>query len=700
VSPAGEAFRIAVDTGGTFTDVVISGATGRVAAGKSLTTPERVFDGFHAAVDRAARDLGSTAEDVLGRASVIVYGTTHATNAVITGATARTALLITEGFADTLVFREGGRRDVFDTTAAYPAPYVPRRLTFELPERLSAEGEVLIGLDDTRVREVLGGLAGHDVEAIAVTLLWSVVNPVHEQRVAELIEELLPGMPYTLSHRANPVIREYRRAAASAIDASLKPLMRRHLHDLRADLLGAGYGGELMIVTSEGGVLDVDSVAERPILAVNSGPSMAPLAGASFAGDAEAVVVCDMGGTTFDVSLVEHGTVRHTRDSWLGEPFLGELTGLSSVAVKSIGAGGGSIAWIDPGGLLRVGPQSAGSAPGPAAYGRGGTAATITDAAVVLGYLDATGFAGGFALDCDAASDAVLHGVAAPLGLSVEAAADAIFKVAANQMATAIRQATLEEGVDPRGTVIVAGGGAGPMLASWLADVLDCSSALIPRTAGVLAAYGAHRADIATEFTVPDFNSSRDFEPERLERTIARLDEHAAGFFERFGAPEPRRRVEYWVEARYPAQAWDLRVPLAARPGGGDDGKAVLVQAFHDEHDRRNGIRDPESAVEFLAWGLRASIAREPGPAANGADGSGARPQAPAERRVDSVLFGRSRRATPRYAGADLGPGTEIEGPLVVDEVTTTVVVPPSWSIRVDEKGSFHLERKVKETPT
>ena len=687
------AFRIAVDTGGTFTDVVISGESGHLAAGKSLTTPERVFDGFLAAVDRAAESLAIGADQVLRDAQVIVYGTTHATNAVITGATARTALLVTEGFADTLIFREGGRRNVFDTTAAYPLPYVPRRLTFEVPERLSAEGEVLVALDEARARAVLAGLADHAVEALAVMFLWSVVDPVHELRVGELIDELLPGLPYTLSHRANPVIREYRRAAAASIDASLKPLMRRHLRDLHADLLAAGYGGELMVVTSEGGVLDVESVAERPILAVNSGPSMAPLAGASFAPDAEAVVVCDMGGTTFDVSLVEHGTVRHTRDSWLGEPFVGELTGLSSVAVKSIGAGGGSIAWIDPGGLLRVGPQSAGSAPGPAAYGRGGSAATITDAAVVLGYLDATAFEGGFTLDAEAASDAVLHDVAGPLGLSVEAAANAVFEVAANQMATAIRQATLEEGVDPRGTVIVAGGGAGPMLAAWLADALGCSGALVPRTAGVLAAFGAHRADIATEFTTPELVPSAAFDGDLVERTISGLDREAEAFFDRFGALPAQRRSAYFVEARYPAQAWDLRVLLDARPDGRAGG-AALVQAFHDEHDRRNGIRDPGSPVEFLAWGIRASIAGEAGTLAPAEAHAGA----PSERRVDSVLFGQRRLATPRYAGATLAPGVEIAGPLIVDEPTTTVVVPPGWRIVVDGQGSFQLDREVTST--
>src|SRR5579875_1984341 len=302
-------FRIAVDTGGTFTDVVISGNDGSLCVGKALTTYGRVFDGFKQSVDRAARTIGQAGDEVLRAADVIVYGTTHATNAVLTGRVARTALLVTEGFADTLILREGGRRNVFDSRAAYPPPYIPRRLTFEVRERISAEGEVLRPLDEGHARSVISSLAEHEVEAVAVTLLWSIANDRHERRLGELIEELLPGVAYTLSVHANPSLREYRRASAASIDASLKRLMAAHLGDLRADLTRAAFDGDLMVVTSEGAVLDVEEVVGRPVLTINSGPSMAPLAGASSAPEAEVVVVCDMGGTTFDVSLVERGRV-------------------------------------------------------------------------------------------------------------------------------------------------------------------------------------------------------------------------------------------------------------------------------------------------------------------------------------------------------------------------------------------------------
>ena len=277
------AFRIAVDTGGTFTDVVISGESGHLAAGKSLTTPERVFDGFLAAVDRAAESLAIGADQVLRDAQVIVYGTTHATNAVITGATARTALLVTEGFADTLIFREGGRRNVFDTTAAYPLPYVPRRLTFEVPERLSAEGEVLVALDEARARAVLAGLADHAVEALAVMFLWSVVDPVHELRVGELIDELLPGLPYTLSHRANPVDPRvpargggFDRRVAQAADAPApaRPPRRPAGGRLRRRAHGRHLRGRRARRRER---------RRAPDPGRQLRPSMAPLAGASFA---------------------------------------------------------------------------------------------------------------------------------------------------------------------------------------------------------------------------------------------------------------------------------------------------------------------------------------------------------------------------------------------------------------------------------
>lgn len=683
-------YRIAVDTGGTFTDVVLGDSRGRVAVGKALTTYDRVFTGFESAVHRAAESVGWSGKEVLRNADVIVYGTTHATNAVLTGRFAKTALLVTRGFADTLLLREGGRRDAFDSRAAYPPPYIPRRLTYEVDERISARGEARVPLDEGQVREILTSLQAEGIEAVAVGFLWSIVNDVHERRVGELIEELLPGTPYTLSHRANPTIREYRRQSAAAIDASLKPLMADHLGNLRTDLASSGFRGDLMVVTSEGAVLDVADVLDRPVLLLNSGPSMAPLVGAAAAPDRETVVVCDMGGTTFDVSLVEKGVVRHTREAWLGEPFVGHLTGLSSVAVSSIGAGGGSIAWIDGGGLLRVGPQSARSTPGPAAYGRGGEHPTVTDACVVLGYLDSEGFEGGFSLDRNAAVTAIDKHVAAELGMDTERAAQAIIDVSASHMATAIRQASLEQGVDPRGALIVAGGGAGAMVAAAIGGLLEADTVLIPATAGVLAAYGAHRAPIATEFLAPLHNDTRNFDAVGARTAVDNLTSNAEAFAHRLTRGDVEAEATYFVDARYPGQAWDLRVYLDSVPDAEGEAAAAIEKAFHAEHDRRNGTHDPNSRVEIITWGVRVEIPR---PEQMRSDPTGTDASSEIHRH-DQVVFGGVACRTPRYRGVTLRPGDKIVGPAVVDQPTTTIVIPPEWDAELDAQANIYLTRK------
>src|SRR5262245_13883274 len=424
-------YRIAVDTGGTFSDVVVVDEEGDLSLSKAPTTPERIFSGISEALAQGAAERGLTLSELLAESELFTYGTTAATNAIITGRTARTAFLTTEGFGDTLVLREGGKLHPFDFRTPYPRPYVPRRLTFEVRERITSEGEILVPIDRGELRKTLTALAEKEPEAVAVSLLWSIVNPAHEEAVAEALEEALPGIPYTLSHRLNPIIREYRRASSAAIDASLKPLMQWHLREMEADLAAAGFTGELVVVTSFGGVLGLEDVAGRPIYSVNSGPATAPVAGKVYAGDSRNAIVCDMGGTSFDVSVIRDGYIKFTRETWLGGAFTGHMTGLSSVDVKSIGAGGGSIAWIDSGGLLRVGPQSAGAVPGPAAYGLGGTEPTVTDAAVVLGFIDPDYFLGGrIKLDTEQARAAVQTTIAEPLGLEVEQAAHAILAVA------------------------------------------------------------------------------------------------------------------------------------------------------------------------------------------------------------------------------------------------------------------------------
>lgn len=680
-------YRVSVDTGGTFTDVVISDDAGRMTVGKALTTAERVFDGLRAAIEAAAAPWDLDAEAVLGATDVMVYGTTHATNAVVTGRTARTALITTAGFEDTLHFREGGRIGAFDSHAEYPGPYVPRRLTFGVEERVSAEGTVLTPLSEASLAEAVAAVGRARAEAVGVMLLWSIANPAHELRVGAALAESFPDLPVSLSHQVNPILREYRRASSACIDASLKPLMRRHFEGLSRDLAAAGFRGQCLVATSEGGVQDIASVAARPLLAVNSGPSMAPIAGASFAAEAAEVVVCDIGGTTFDVSVVEGGRLRHTRELWLGEPFTGELSGLASVKVRNVGAGGGSIARVDAGGLITVGPDSAGAFPGPAAYGRGGEAPTVTDAAVVLGYLDPEALAGVLTLAPSRAEAAVLAGVGAPLGLGAAEAASAILKVAVTRSAGAARRAILEEGVDPRGVTLVACGGAGPLLGCLMAEELEAREVVAPANAGVLAAYGAHNADVLTEFTRAARVSSRDADLSALAAALAGLEADSRTFAARFEGTATGASVEWFAEARYPAQAWELRLPLGPSFAAAASEIARAAAGFHEEHRRRNGACDPASEVEFLAWGARVAVAREPRrPRARTGEGAGAP-------RPGRAVFGGRAVETPRHRGAALAAGWTAQGPVIVDETTTTLVVPPGWTVRLRPDGAYVMTR-------
>ncbi|MFM9105581.1 MAG: hydantoinase/oxoprolinase N-terminal domain-containing protein, partial [Chloroflexota bacterium] len=360
-------YRISVDTGGTFTDVVLAAGDGALRIGKALTTPKRAFEGIANALDDLAAALGVSARELLGQTETFTYGTTRSTNAIVEGKTARTAFFTTRGFPDILLLREGGKFDPFKQIP-YPAPYIPRHLTFEIGERIDSEGEVFLPLDEGSVVAAIERCRDLGVQAVAVSLLWSVVNPDHELRVAQLLDERLPGVPYTLSHQLNPVVREYRRSSSCAIDASLKPLMQEHLSQLDGDLRAAGFSGHLFIATSFGGSWRPGEVIDRPIYSVGSGPSMAPVAAVTYsaaegagAGIAASLLVCDTGGTTFDVGLVNDGQINYTSETWLGGKWIGHITGIRSVDVKSIGAGGGSIAWIDTGGLLRVGPKSAGA---------------------------------------------------------------------------------------------------------------------------------------------------------------------------------------------------------------------------------------------------------------------------------------------------------------------------------------------------
>jgi N-methylhydantoinase A len=688
-------YKISVDTGGTFTDVVISGDDGRLYLSKALTTRDRVFGGLSAALTEGANQIGLDLEALLANTSTFIYGTTRATNAVVEGLTARTALLTTVGFPDILVLKEGGKPNPHQLDVDYPAPYIPRHLTFEVPERISSEGDVIVPIDELRLRDIAAELKAHKVEAVAVCFLWSVNNPAHEEHAGAVLAECCPGMAVTLSHRLNPVVREYRRCSAAAIDASLKPLMQRHLAEMEEDLRGVGYRGTILISTSFGGVMNVTDVVERPIYLVRSGPAMAPVAGIKYAAaehGSSDIIVCDTGGTTFDVSLIRDGNIKFTRDTWLGGEWIGHCTGLSSVDIRSIGAGGGSIAWIDSGGLLRVGPHSAGSEPGPACYGRGGTEPTVTDAALVLGYLDPGNFLGGrMQLDAEAARDAI-GGLADQLGTSPEDTANAVLTVANEHMINAIREITVNEGLDPGESLVVAGGGAAGLNILPIARELGCRNVVLPRTAGALSACGGQFSDIVTEFTENCFVTTRTFDRARVHATLARLLERAQDFEASLTVPvRAAGRIDYIVEARYLFQVWELEVPFGTASFETEDDLANLIEAFHTVHERVFAVRDEGQEIEFLNWKARLTVALEhpPEEATSATEGS---VPTPTTRRA---WFGGAHHDAPIWQGQDLKSGFEVEGPAIIVEPTTTVVIYPGMTAHVSDRGNYVIDTGV-----
>ncbi|MBK5232866.1 MAG: hydantoinase/oxoprolinase family protein [Thermoleophilia bacterium] len=687
-------FRIAVDTGGTFSDVVVANdSSGELWINKAATTPERIFDGVAEAlqVEAASHDL--SLEELLNETELFVYGTTHTTNAILTGSTAKTAFITTAGHPDTLVLREGGKLNPFDFRHTYPEPYIPKHLTFEIEERIDAEGNVVVALNEELVAAIIADLKHLEIEAVSVCLLWSIMNPIHEQRIGELLSVQLPNVPFTLSHALNPIIREYRRASSASIDASLKPLMQVHLHQMENDLREAGLGGELLVGTSFGGVLTADQVADRPIYSVNSAPAMAPIAGRAYAGSDEAgVIICDMGGTSFDVSLIRDGYIKFSRETWLGEQYTGHMTGLSAVDVKNIGAGGGSIAWIDPGGLLRAGPQSAGADPGPACYGKGGTKPTVTDAAVVLGYIDPKYFlAGRIHLSSESAREAIQKEIAEPLNMSVEQAAHAILTLANEHMVSAISDITINEGIDPRESLIVAGGGAGGMTIGRIADTLGCERVLVPRTAGTLSACGGLFSNIVSEFSASKRTDTNEFDFEGINNTLLSLGEEMNEFFERLKTPTDQRRREFFVEARYPYQAWELEVPINFDQVKGESEVEHLVESFHAAHERVFGVSEPGQHVECIYWKARATAMLPESPL----DLVSEKGSADRESWTSPAWFGdETAEDTSRHHGSMLTHGDRITGPSVIQEPTTTVVVYPGWSAVVNEHGDYMMERE------
>jgi len=685
--------RFAVDTGGTFTDLIVEDDGGGIRMYKASTTPDDPIVGVMDSIDAAAKDRGLSREGLLAKGHLFVHGTTRAINAIVTRTTAKTAFLATKGHPDILVFREGGRIEPFNFTVPYPDPYVPRSLTYEVPERIMADGSVAEPLSEQAVVEIARQLKAKAVEAVGVCLLWSVVTPDHELRVGELLAEHLAGVPVTLSHQLNPALREYRRASSTCIDASLKPLMGAYLTNLAERLRATGFAGRVLVVTSQGGVMDASDIARTPIHSINSGPAMAPVAGRHFArvdSGMDTAIVTDTGGTTYDVSLVRRGRIPWTRETWIGQPFRGHMTGFPSVDVRSIGAGGGSVAWVDPGGMLHVGPRSAGAVPGPACYGAGGTEATVTDASLVLGYLDPDYFLGGtMTVDVEAAARSITNKVAEPLALTLEMAAAAIIDLATENMVHAIEDITVNQGIDPATACLIGGGGAAGLNAVLIARRLGCERVIIPEVGAALSAAGALMSELATQYQATHYMISGRFDRDSVNEVLANLEVRCQEFIDGPGHGSIESRIELTAEARYPHQVWEIEVQLPSPRFRSDDDVRALVAAFHRTHEDVFAIADPESEIEVVGW--RAAVScriREVGTGslahANGHS------QLSSVRRAYFPGTGYVEAAVRHFE--DLKPGAVLKGPAIVESSFTTVVINPGAAATATETGSLSIQ--------
>jgi N-methylhydantoinase A len=679
---------IAADVGGTFTDFVTSDATGRIDLSKSSTTPGRIADGIFAGLQDIAARRGKDLDALLADCESLAIGTTVATNAILENKAAKTALLCTQGFRDTLLIREGGKTDSYNIYIDYPEPYIPRYLSFGVAERVNSEGGVETKLDEAAVRAAIVQMKAWHVEAVAVALIWSIANPAHELRIGEILQAEWPGIPFSLSHQVSPSLREYRRFSATAIDASLKPVVQRNITEIEARLQSHRFGGVLTFVTSNGGRTATAEILAKPVYLCLSGPSAAPHAGtvlARAAGETIGnIVTIDMGGTSFDVSITTGWNTPMHREGNIG----GHMFGVPAVDVRTIGAGGGSIARVDDGGFIHVGPHSAGARPGPACYGRGGTLPTVTDANVVLGLIEPTHFADGqIQLAPEAARQAVQDHVAAKLDMDVHEAASLITLTVEQNMVAAIEEITIRRGVDPREYLLVAGGSAAGLHAAAIARELGMARVLVPGPAGVLSAFGIATGDIRFGFARPLFASSARFDFAAVNAVLAELEADGKAYLDRMRMPPDCRVLQITAEARYAGQVWQLTLPLPQARVADPAGLAALMEAFHALHEQTYAVRE-DDPVEFTEWNLLA-IGRAD--AFGGGDARLVRPTA-AQKRPTFLKSAGGMIDLPVHDLAALPAGTRIAGPALVESRLTVVLLPPDAAATITGDGGVLID--------
>jgi len=670
---------IGIDIGGTFTDVVVlDPKSGRQLLLKTPSTPRRLAEGVGIGLRTLAEEAGVSLTEV----ERVVHGSTVATNALLEGRWARTALLTTEGFRDVVEIGRQARLALYDLRARRAAPIVPRDLRFEIPERLDALGQVVTPLDEAAVDRIGDALEACGVESIAISLLFSFANPEHERRVRDRLTRRT-GCPITLSSETLPAFREVERTSTTVVNACLRPVIGDYIERLEAEGRGLGLHRPWQIMQSNGGTTSSEGAQAQPVRIILSGPA-AGVAAARTLGERAGVrdlVTLDMGGTSCDVSLIEHGRIAMRADGEVG----GHPVAVPMVDIHTIGAGGGSIAWIDAGGALRVGPQSAGSEPGPACYGLGGRRPTVTDAQLVLGRLDPERPLGGRpVLDRDAAVRAIDDAVAGPLGLDLEAAAQGIVRVADAGMERAVRVVSVEKGRDPRHYGLLAFGGGGPLHAVPLAARLGMRRVLVPAAAGVLSALGLLVSDVVHDDVQSLLVRLDRLDPAALDRVCGALEARARATLARDGVPAGAMRFDFFADCRYHGQSHELTLGMA-RPLEAS-GLSALAASFHVEHERACGHAAHGEPVELVNLRIRAVHTVPPFRLAP-VDGGEATAARRGERAVH--FHGRGAVTTPIYDRAALPAGARLVGPAVLEGRESTVLLPPGCDASIDPLGTL-----------
>ncbi|WP_016905616.1 hydantoinase/oxoprolinase family protein [Streptomyces xiaopingdaonensis] len=666
--------RIGVECGGTFTDVVVLDEDGALrATTKVFSTPQ---DPAHAVIEALESLPPELRED-----AALLHGSTVATNALLERRGPRLGLLVTRGFRDLLALQRQDRDRMYDLRYVKPAPLVPRHLVREVDERITSDGEVARELDEASVLSAVKELLAEGAEAIAVCLLHSYGNPAHERRVAELVAAVDSALPVSLSCAVAREFREYERASTTAVDAFVRPAVAGYLSRIAAE--GARCGiTDLQVMQSNGGAVPVPVVTGRPVTMLLSGPAAGVSGAVAVAASAglRDIVTMDMGGTSTDVALIEDGAPQLTPEVTVdGLPIR-----VPMVDITTVGAGGGSIVGVDSGGLLTVGPRSAGASPGPACYGRGGTAATVTDADAVLGLLGPRPrLAGRFPLDLDAAA-AAFAGPADDLGVGVGEAAWSAYQLANVAMAGAIRVASVERGHDPRGLTLLAYGGAGPVHAAGVADELGMRRVLVAPYPGLASAYGLLVAGFRREFARTVLAPAEGLDDAHLGAVMSAVTGEAHAELAEQGVDSTATRDTWSVDMRYAGQGFELSVPL---PESGPGLLERLVVDFHALHAKRFGHAEPGAPVQVVTLRLSVSTPRPPVALPSvAAGGEGA-----AE--TCTVLEGGSPTEAVALPRETLAPGASLAGPAVLTDESSTTFVPSGWSASVDPATNLVLTR-------